>query len=105
MNGIVQATAATINETMTIDSVLLIETCPYSMIRKSGNRLSEKIMLNQGYEIMIRFNLIGSRSGDHDGVAILADDDVIVHLYPDPRGAGQDSFKAHVDPPRAGSST
>ena len=30
------------------------------MIRKSGNRLSEKIMLNQKDEIMIRFHLIGS---------------------------------------------
>jgi ethanolamine utilization microcompartment shell protein EutL len=32
----------------------------YSMIRKSGNRFSEKIMLKQRNEIMIRFNLIGS---------------------------------------------
>ena len=32
----------------------------YSMIRKSGNRFSEKIMLQQEDEIMIRFNLIGS---------------------------------------------
>ena len=31
-----------------------------SMIRKSGNRFSEKIMLKQKDEIMIRFNLIGS---------------------------------------------
>jgi hypothetical protein len=31
-----------------------------SMIRKSGNRFSEKIMLQQKDEIMIRFNLIGS---------------------------------------------
>ena len=31
-----------------------------SMIRKSGNRFSEKIMLKQRDEIMIRFNLIGS---------------------------------------------
>jgi hypothetical protein len=30
------------------------------MIRKSGNRFSEKIMLNQREEIMIRLNLIGS---------------------------------------------
>jgi hypothetical protein len=30
------------------------------MIRKSGNRFSEKIMLQQKDEIMIRFNLIGS---------------------------------------------
>jgi hypothetical protein len=30
------------------------------MIPKSGNRFSEKIMLKQGDEIMIRFNLIGS---------------------------------------------
>jgi hypothetical protein len=30
------------------------------MIRKSGNRFSEKITLKQGDEIMIRFNLIGS---------------------------------------------
>jgi hypothetical protein len=30
------------------------------MIRKSGNRFSEKIMLKQRDEIMIRFNLIGS---------------------------------------------
>jgi hypothetical protein len=30
------------------------------MIRKSGNRFSEKIMLKQRHEIMIRFNLIGS---------------------------------------------
>jgi hypothetical protein len=30
------------------------------MIRKSGNRFSEKIMLKQKDEIMIRFNLIGS---------------------------------------------
>jgi hypothetical protein len=30
------------------------------MIRKSGNRFSEKIMLKQTDEIMIRFNLIGS---------------------------------------------
>jgi hypothetical protein len=33
---------------------------PWSMIRKSGNRFSEKIMLKQRDEIMIRFNLIGS---------------------------------------------
>src|SRR5258706_10831383 len=31
-----------------------------SIIRKSGNRFSEKIMLKQEDEIMIRFNLIGS---------------------------------------------
>jgi hypothetical protein len=31
-----------------------------SMIRKSGNRLSEKIMFKQRDEIMIRFRLIGS---------------------------------------------
>jgi hypothetical protein len=31
-----------------------------SMIRKSGNRFSEKIMLQQKDEIMIRFNPIGS---------------------------------------------
>jgi hypothetical protein len=30
------------------------------MIRKSGNRFSEKIMLKQRDEIMIRFDLIGS---------------------------------------------
>jgi hypothetical protein len=30
------------------------------MIRKSGYRFSEKIMLKQRDEIMIRFNLIGS---------------------------------------------
>jgi hypothetical protein len=30
------------------------------MIRKSGNRFSEKIMLKQRDEIMIRFNIIGS---------------------------------------------
>jgi len=30
------------------------------MIRKSGYRFSEKIMLKQKDEIMIRFNLIGS---------------------------------------------
>ncbi len=30
------------------------------MIRKSGNRFSEKIMLKQRDEIMIRFNLIES---------------------------------------------
>jgi len=30
------------------------------MIRKSGNRFSEKIMLKQKDEIMIRFDLIGS---------------------------------------------
>jgi hypothetical protein len=30
------------------------------MIRKSGNRFSEKIMLKQRDEIMIGFNLIGS---------------------------------------------
>jgi hypothetical protein len=30
------------------------------MIRKSGNRFSEKIMLKQRDEIMIRFHLIGS---------------------------------------------
>jgi hypothetical protein len=30
------------------------------MIRKSGNRFSEKIMLKERDEIMIRFNLIGS---------------------------------------------
>jgi hypothetical protein len=30
------------------------------MIRKSGNRFSERIMLKQRDEIMIRFNLIGS---------------------------------------------
>jgi hypothetical protein len=30
------------------------------MIRKSGNRFSEKVMLKQKDEIMIRFNLIGS---------------------------------------------
>jgi len=34
------------------------------MIRKSGNRFSEKIMLKQRDEIMIRFNLIGSWSRD-----------------------------------------
>jgi len=33
---------------------------PQSMIRKSGNRFSEKIMLKQRDEITIRFNLIGS---------------------------------------------
>jgi hypothetical protein len=32
------------------------------MIRKSGSRFSEKIMLKQRDEIVIRFNLIGSRS-------------------------------------------
>jgi hypothetical protein len=32
------------------------------MIRKSGNRFSEKIMLKQRDESVIRFNLIGSRS-------------------------------------------
>jgi hypothetical protein len=31
-----------------------------SMIRKSGNRFSEEIMLQQRDEIAIRFNLIGS---------------------------------------------
>src|ERR1700686_4292346 len=31
-----------------------------SMIRKSGNRFSEKIMLKQKDEIMMRLNLIGS---------------------------------------------
>jgi hypothetical protein len=30
------------------------------MIRKSGNRFSEKIMLKQRDEIIIRFDLIGS---------------------------------------------
>jgi hypothetical protein len=30
------------------------------MIRKSGNRFSEKIMLKERDEIMIRFDLIGS---------------------------------------------
>jgi hypothetical protein len=30
------------------------------MIRKSGNRFSEKIMLKQKDKIMIRLNLIGS---------------------------------------------
>jgi len=30
------------------------------MIRKSGNRFSEKIMLNHGDEIMMRFLLIAS---------------------------------------------
>jgi hypothetical protein len=30
------------------------------MIQKSGNRFSEGIMLMQKYELMIRFNLIGS---------------------------------------------
>jgi len=30
-----------------------------SMIRKGGNRFSEKIMLKQRDEIMIRFNPIG----------------------------------------------
>jgi hypothetical protein len=30
------------------------------MIRKSGGRFSEKIMLKQRDEIMIRFSLIGS---------------------------------------------
>jgi len=30
------------------------------MIRKSGNRFSEEIMLKQGNEIMVQFNLIGS---------------------------------------------
>jgi hypothetical protein len=41
----------------------LCRTCRYarwSMIRKSGNRFSEKIMLKQGDEIMMRFNLIAS---------------------------------------------
>jgi hypothetical protein len=33
---------------------------PWSMIRKSGSRFSEKIMLKQRDEIMIRFHLIGS---------------------------------------------
>jgi hypothetical protein len=32
----------------------------YSMIRKSGNRFSEKIMFEQRDEIMIRFNPVGS---------------------------------------------
>jgi len=32
----------------------------WSMIRKSGNRFSEKILLKQNDEIMIRFKLIGS---------------------------------------------
>jgi hypothetical protein len=31
---------------------------PLSMIRKSGNRFSEKIMLNQGDEIIMRFLLM-----------------------------------------------
>jgi len=31
-----------------------------SMIRKNGNRFSEKIIVQQKDEIMIRFNLIGS---------------------------------------------
>jgi len=31
-----------------------------SLIRKSGNRFFEKILLGQRDEIMIRFNLIGS---------------------------------------------
>jgi len=30
---------------------------PWSMIRKSGNRFSEKIMLKQRDEIMMRFHL------------------------------------------------
>jgi hypothetical protein len=30
------------------------------MIRKNGSRFSEKIMLKLNYEIMIRFNPIGS---------------------------------------------
>jgi hypothetical protein len=30
------------------------------MIRKSGPRFSEKIMLHQNIQTMIRFNLIGS---------------------------------------------
>jgi hypothetical protein len=33
---------------------------PRSMIRKSGNRFSEKIMLKQRDEIMMRFHLIAS---------------------------------------------
>jgi hypothetical protein len=33
------------------------------MIRKSAKRFSEKIMLEQKVEIMIRFNLIGSLQG------------------------------------------
>ena len=33
------------------------------MIRKNGNRFSEKIMLQQRQEIIIRFNPIGSWSG------------------------------------------
>jgi hypothetical protein len=32
----------------------------WSMIRKSGNRFSEKIMLKQRDEIMMRFRLIAS---------------------------------------------
>jgi hypothetical protein len=32
----------------------------WRMIRESGNRFSEKIMLKRNDEIMIRFNLIGS---------------------------------------------
>jgi hypothetical protein len=32
----------------------------WGMIRKSGNRFSEKIMLKERDEIMIRFDLIGS---------------------------------------------
>src|SRR6202022_5110462 len=35
------------------------------MIRKSGNRFSEKIMLKQRDETMIRFNLIGSWSSGY----------------------------------------
>jgi hypothetical protein len=33
---------------------------PWSMIRKSGNRFSEKIMLKQRDEIVMRFRLIAS---------------------------------------------
>ncbi|SHG06798.1 hypothetical protein SAMN05443248_0169 [Bradyrhizobium erythrophlei] len=33
------------------------------MIRKSGTRFSEKIMLKQSDEILIRFNPIASESG------------------------------------------
>ena len=37
-----------------------LELPSWSMIRKNGNRFSEKIMLKQRDEIMIRFNPIGS---------------------------------------------
>jgi hypothetical protein len=47
---------------MVIMALDCLQNCKYtvnqSMIRKSGDRLSEKIMLNQRDEIMMRFRIM-----------------------------------------------